>query len=294
MILHRLKATLGRYRLGFSPTDIVLDIGSGNNPHPRADLLCDGFVLDDTERGDQLVADRPIVGGDLANLPFKDKSIDFAITSHVLEHVHDPAKALMELQRVAKRGYIETPAEFGGKLLDMPFHRWFVRQEAQTLIFTGKAKGMFDEHLCEVSYDLWHRHKDFRRLYWNHLDLFLVRHYWDETIAFQVIVPPEGLFEQGGFMQASPDDSVVVKPPSRSLGAKLKGGLARYYQSPLYGPRRTIDLAALCACPQCRGPLNFDEGPITCQGCGAAYKAWPVQGRHIPMLMTSASVPAAT
>ena len=37
------------------------------------------------------------------DLPFDDKSYDFVISSHVIEHFFDPIKALKEWQRVAKK-----------------------------------------------------------------------------------------------------------------------------------------------------------------------------------------------
>lgn len=38
------------------------------------------------------------------NLPFKDNTLDFVFTSHVLEHFYDPIKALKEWYRVVKVG----------------------------------------------------------------------------------------------------------------------------------------------------------------------------------------------
>ena len=43
-----------------------------------------------------------IADGD--NLPFKDDTLDFVFTSHVLEHFYDPIKALQEWYRVIKGG----------------------------------------------------------------------------------------------------------------------------------------------------------------------------------------------
>jgi len=37
------------------------------------------------------------------NLPFKDKSYDFVISSHVIEHFFDPIKAIKEWLRVARK-----------------------------------------------------------------------------------------------------------------------------------------------------------------------------------------------
>jgi len=42
-----------------------------------------------------------VANGD--ELPFEDKFFDFVISSHVLEHIFDPIKALKEWQRVARR-----------------------------------------------------------------------------------------------------------------------------------------------------------------------------------------------
>jgi len=56
------------------------------------------------------------------DLPFKDKSIDFVLSSHVIEHFFDPIRALLEWERVSKR-YVfivvphhERTADFGRPL----------------------------------------------------------------------------------------------------------------------------------------------------------------------------------
>ncbi|MDB5098304.1 MAG: Methyltransferase type 11 [Cyanobacteria bacterium RYN_339] len=280
----RLDAALSRFRLGIRPTDVVLDVGSGNNPHPRADLLCDQFIFDDAERGGQIIADRPVVGGDLERLPFGDQRLDFVIASHVLEHVLDPAKAIAELKRVAPRGYIETPAEFGGKLLDMPFHRWFVRQEDRTLVFTGKPEPMYDPYLNDVAYALWRDGKQLQRLYWDRLDLFLVRYVWDATLEVRVIAPPGGLFSAFEAVHGGLEGLEVVKAPERlTPGMRAKALLRRYYQSGLYGPPRDLAFTKLCACPACHGQLEFAATTATCTGCRLAY---PIE-QGIPLLLAS-------
>lgn len=43
-----------------------------------------------------------IASGD--NLPFEDNSVDFVISSHVLEHFYDPIKAIEEWYRIVKNG----------------------------------------------------------------------------------------------------------------------------------------------------------------------------------------------
>jgi SAM-dependent methyltransferase len=43
-----------------------------------------------------------VASGD--NLPFKDNTVDFVISSHVIEHFYDPVKAIKEWMRVVKPG----------------------------------------------------------------------------------------------------------------------------------------------------------------------------------------------
>lgn len=275
-----------KFRLGFRPGDLVLDVGSGNDPHPRADILCDKFVLDDTEREGRLVADRPIVGGDLEALPFRDQSIDFVIASHVLEHVTDPQKAVSELQRVAKRGYIETPAEFGGKLMDLPGHRWYVRQEGDTLIFSGKSVGMFDDHLNGVMFGMWKRDRGFMRFFWDHPDLFFVRYRWEGKIPIRVIPPAGQLIEPETFLHSNVEEARVTKSRRRSPRELIKDSLRDYYRSPFYGPARAVSLEALCACPHCGGVLAFEDDLASCLACPTDYPLLRSGAARVPMLLS--------
>ena len=49
--------------------------------------------------------------GDAMNIPYGDKSFDLAFLSHILEHLENPAGALREAERVARRVVIEVPLE---------------------------------------------------------------------------------------------------------------------------------------------------------------------------------------
>jgi predicted SAM-dependent methyltransferase len=81
----------------------VLDVGPGNYPLPFA-TRC--FDKDDFYKDSRIV---PCDVGDIYNLPYKDNEYNFAYASHVLEHLEFPEKALKELMRVGRRGYIEVP-----------------------------------------------------------------------------------------------------------------------------------------------------------------------------------------
>lgn len=106
---------------------LVLEVGSGENPHPRANILVDRFLEDNTERGGDLARDtRPLIVADAHHLPFRDGVFAYIICSHILEHMDDPPQFVRELQRTGKSGYIGSPSELAERLFHWSFHRWYV------------------------------------------------------------------------------------------------------------------------------------------------------------------------
>lgn len=88
---------------------MMLDVGSGHNPHEAADVLADAY-LHNEERADDAVLDRPFVQADIENLPFKDNAFEFVNASQVVEHTDNPYQAVAELERVGKSGQVDTPS----------------------------------------------------------------------------------------------------------------------------------------------------------------------------------------
>ena len=129
-------------------TSLVLDVGSGDKPHWRADVLLDRYP--DESHGGQRSgvsaarADRPLFDADAADMPFADKAFDYVVCSHVLEHVERPDAVVAELTRVAKAGYIEVPEAASAKIVDFPSHLWWVTLADGTLVFTAKSAAYFD------------------------------------------------------------------------------------------------------------------------------------------------------
>ena len=86
------------------PGKIGVEIGAFKSPVPG---LAPKPIYVDRFRdyaGERCLAD---YYGDATELPFRDNSLDYVITSHVLEHVANPVKALAEWYRVLRpRGVI--------------------------------------------------------------------------------------------------------------------------------------------------------------------------------------------
>jgi hypothetical protein len=128
---HKLK------KINIAPEWRVLDIGSGHKPLIRADILIDYAIQEIKDR--LIVPERAsLIIADGQKIPLKDKSVDYVITSHMAEHVADPAGLCNELMRVAEQGYIETPGIISELLLNEPYHFWNVYTYRGTIIFKKK------------------------------------------------------------------------------------------------------------------------------------------------------------
>ncbi len=91
-------------RIAVPVTDdaLVLDVGSGDKPSWRADVLLDRYAGAEhsAQRSGRAAArvSRPLFDADAADMPFRDDAFDYAICSNLLEHVADPVAVAAELQ----------------------------------------------------------------------------------------------------------------------------------------------------------------------------------------------------
>jgi hypothetical protein len=144
MSIKWLETANSHTRIAYKNDWLVLDVGSGHNPHPRANVLVDKFFLDNEERsGQELIipADKLFVVADACAMPFKDNAFDFVICSHVAEHIENVDDFCRELNRIAQRGYLETPSKLAETLRHAPNHRWFVSNKQGVLVFSPTPMG---------------------------------------------------------------------------------------------------------------------------------------------------------
>ncbi len=135
---------------------LVLDVGSGDKPSWRADVLLDRYLGDEyaaqrSGRGQARIS-RPLFNADAGRMPFADGAFDYTICSNLLEHVTDPAGVIEELMRVSRAGYIEVPEASSAKIVDFPSHIWWCRlderSEPPTLVLTAKDGPEFDPEIA--------------------------------------------------------------------------------------------------------------------------------------------------
>ncbi|PIW18786.1 MAG: methyltransferase type 11, partial [Armatimonadetes bacterium CG17_big_fil_post_rev_8_21_14_2_50_66_6] len=154
----------------------VIDIGSGNAPHPRADILCDRDLSGDHERSGPLVrGGRPLVLGEAHRLPFRDRAADYVIASHVVEHATDPLQVVGELQRVGRAGYLECPTPFAEHLLGWRYHRWYVAERDGRLLVAPKTS---PDCFAAVFHQLAQSDLQFRAFMLRNPELFFVSLQW--------------------------------------------------------------------------------------------------------------------
>jgi uncharacterized protein YbaR (Trm112 family)/SAM-dependent methyltransferase len=289
----RLGVLWRRLWLGYSREDLVLDVGSGHRPHPRSDVLCDRHLRDDRERLGPLVMDRPLVVGDLTALPFRDRCVDFLICQHVLEHVDDPAKALDEMMRVARAGYIETPAPLWERLVGRPYHHWLVSKQGSRIICSAKPDGVPDPDLLAAFERFARSGSAWAELTLEQFDHFYTAYLWRDRIEYEIRGFAGSETKPAHSLQSPEEGEVSAAFARRDAGhGRVKALALKLLRILLASPRR-IDLESIIACPSCHGTLARVGDGYQCVSCRLRY---PIR-EGVPVLLlseaTSIASPAA-
>lgn len=146
----------------------IIEIGCGHAPFKGITHAVDKFPGSTEHRAHALHIPSGVVfkEGDLEAIPFEEK-FDFLYASHVFEHVNDPQQAIKEINRVAKAGYMETPAPIWEQLCGPEkfdpedIHKYFVwtknnqlcviKKTQETIMdFCDSEYGLLAKTLCET------------------------------------------------------------------------------------------------------------------------------------------------
>ncbi len=132
--------------------DIVLEVGPGGSPHPRSDILLEMSFEEEVaaeQRGyaDKLKTNKQIVFYSGNSFPFRDNAFDYIICSHVLEHIEalELQSFVSELQRVARKGYLEYPTIYYEYLYNFKVHKTLLNNKNGTLYYIDKENTALDE-----------------------------------------------------------------------------------------------------------------------------------------------------
>lgn len=213
-----------RFDIDVRRKDRVLEVGSGHNPHPRANVIVDKYLDDNTHRsgGLKILGKQQFVHADGERLPFRAREFDYVICSHVLEHVNDPHVFLQEQFRVARKGYIETPSLLGEYLHPKRSHKWVLLEIHDQLVLVEKHRifppGRLD--FGTVFQDYFPRNSiGFKIMERTHPNMNTIRIEWEDS--FDYIINPDDATLMRYFEEPWNTDMTQRQFPDRSLGLEL-------------------------------------------------------------------------
>lgn len=152
--------------------ELVLDVGAGASPFPRADWVIDliayenrGLYGPSPDPTRERFSSATWVRRDVCDRepwPFADRQFDFSVCSHTLEDVRDPLFVCAELIRVSKAGYIEVPSRleeqsYGvhGPWVGWSHHRWLIDISGGEVAFVFKPHVIHARSSDHFPRDFW-------------------------------------------------------------------------------------------------------------------------------------------
>lgn len=268
--------------------DLVLEIGSGDNPNTHSNILCDRFITKNDERagGFSVRIDRPMIVADGMHLPFRDRTFDYVIASHIFEHMDNPTGFAQEIMRVGKAGYIEVPSAISERVFGWNFHHWYCFIRGGVLTFSPKTEGeqfggFFHRLIAGM---LW-----FRRSFEENEEKWYVRLEWKKNIPIRVA----GRLSQKEFLMLNKEawDSLLNAKPEfikdlifavKFLLRRIVRKTRKIMKMAAWRLQKRPDLTKLIVCPRCHSDLFPRQGKLECGTCKIVYTTDGV----IPILLS--------
>lgn len=190
-------------------SDKVLEIGPGSLPHPRSDIFLEleGMSKEETlkQRGfaEKINLNKPVVYYDGRKFPFVDNEFDYIICSHVIEHA--PIESLdlfiSEMQRVAKKGYIEFPMVFYEFINFQPVHVSFVNYRNDTILLMDKNR-FKSNYIHQIYRQMFYASKDDKYMYNSfsrYKEFYFGGFEWKDKINYKIVDEFEELVNEDDY-----------------------------------------------------------------------------------------------
>lgn len=238
-----------RFRPHPPVTGLVVEIGGGQSPYPRSDVIIDKYVADDFERpaGSSISFARPLVVGDGERIPIRSNAAVYAIASHVLEHAVSPSTFASELTRIASAGYVEVPSRQAELTFGWPFHPWLIDLDGQVLVFS--PRGDLTAPVGSDHHRLFHESVFYSWMHSAHREIWHHAVEWSGALEVRV----EGQSEA---------------PQSASFDLEATVSALECASTSYFGR----DLVRYLACPECLEHVDLrGASRLACQGCGRDY-----------------------
>lgn len=221
-----------RGRLSIKKSFKVLEIGGGNFPHPRSNTVVDKYIDSNYHRSGnvQVYPHQKFVNADGGSLPFEDKSFDYIICCHVLEHVEDPIPFLKEQMRIAPMGYLETPSIIGEYLMPKESHKWLIQEiDGKIVMYDKEVIGFHSfQDFSYIFLDyLPKRSMGYKIMQQTHNNLTNMVYEWRDDI--EVLINPKDAYYKNFFLNPWDEDTCKKLLPQHSLKDESYSALKAAY-----------------------------------------------------------------